>query len=186
MEIQIDKEKETPLLSRKRVTAWVYYEGSTPSRNETLKEFAKKIKVKPENIVIKHMYTRFGQSHLKLIANVYKDTETLKRLESANLIEKHKQSWEEKQEQEKIKEESTGEKKQEEEKQEQEEVKEASAAENKQEEEKANNEQEEIKEESAGEEKQGQEENENKPKEQKESESEQEQKEETNGETKEE
>ncbi len=123
MEVQIDKEKETPLLSRKRVTAWVYYDGSTPSRNETLKEFAKKMKVKPEKVVIKHMYTRFGQQYLKLIANVYNDTETLKKLESENLIEKHKQAWEKKDEQ---KEEKSND--------EQEEIKEETTAENKQEE----------------------------------------------------
>ena len=98
MEVQIDKEKDTPLLSRKRVTARVYYEGSTPSRVEALKEFSKKMKVKPEKVIVKHMYTRFGQQYLKLIANVYKDTDALKKLESSKLVEKHKPAWEEKKE----------------------------------------------------------------------------------------
>ncbi len=96
MEIDIVKEKETPLLSRKRVTAWAKYEGSTPSRVDTLKEFSKKINIKPEKIVIKHMYTRFGQQDVKIIANVYDDIDTLKRLEPKELIEKHKAVWDQK------------------------------------------------------------------------------------------
>lgn len=90
MEIQITKEKETPLLSRKRMTAWVNYQGATPSRKEVLKEFAKTAKAKPQNTIIKHMYTRFGQTDMKVIAHVYSDEGTLQRLESKNLIEKNK------------------------------------------------------------------------------------------------
>lgn len=90
MEIEIEKEKETPLLSRKRVTAWVYYQGATPSRKEVLKEFAKKLNVDTDKIIIKHMYTRFGQMDLKLIANVYNDRETLEKLETKSHIEKNK------------------------------------------------------------------------------------------------
>ncbi len=96
MELDIIKEKETPLLSRKRVTAWVNYEGATPSRVEMVKEFAKKAKVAPEKIIIKHMYTRFGQQDLKLIVNIYNNPENLKRLEPENLVEKHKPAWQEK------------------------------------------------------------------------------------------
>lgn len=90
MEIEISKEKDTPLLSRKRVTAWAYYEGATPSRKVVLKEFAKKVKADPKNTVIKHIYTRFGQTDMKIIANVYNDRQTLERLESKNMIEKNK------------------------------------------------------------------------------------------------
>ncbi len=88
--IEIVKEKETPLLSRKRVTAWVLKEGPTPSRPTIRKELAKKLKVKPELVSIRHIYSRFGKQESKVIAHIYSDEATLLRLEGKGLVEKHK------------------------------------------------------------------------------------------------
>ena len=90
IDVEIVKEKETPLLSRKRVTAWVYKEGATPSRPSIRDELAKKMKIKPELVSIRHVYTRFGKQESKVIAHVYNDEETLLRLEGKKLVEKHR------------------------------------------------------------------------------------------------
>ncbi|MFW6220637.1 MAG: hypothetical protein ACOC3X_03085, partial [Nanoarchaeota archaeon] len=89
MDIEIIKEKETPLLSRKRVTAWVYSEGVTPTRKKVCVQLSKHLKVKPELTIIRHIYTRFGQEKAKVIAHIYDDVNVLKRLELKKLVEKH-------------------------------------------------------------------------------------------------
>ncbi len=91
MEIEIVKEIETPLLSRKRVTAWATFQGPTPSRVQILKEAAKVLKTDEGLISIRHIYTRFGHERVKLIIHVYNDQNTMVMLEGKGLADKHKQ-----------------------------------------------------------------------------------------------
>ncbi|MFO8016535.1 MAG: 30S ribosomal protein S24e [Candidatus Woesearchaeota archaeon] len=89
MKLEIKKERDTPLLSRKRVTLNAEYEGSTPSRMDIRKETAKKLKAKENLVVIKHIYTRFGAQKAKIIAHVYEDEKDMKKLEGEGLLKKH-------------------------------------------------------------------------------------------------
>jgi small subunit ribosomal protein S24e len=88
MELEIQKERETPLLSRKRVTIEATYEGKTPSRVDLRKSVAAKIKSPEELIVVRHIYTKFGQQKAKIIAHVYSDPKTMLRLEGSHMVEK--------------------------------------------------------------------------------------------------
>jgi small subunit ribosomal protein S24e len=88
MELEIIKEKETPLLSRKRVTVTCTYEGKTPSRVDLRKKIAEKLKVQEDLLVIRHIYTRFGQTWAKAITHVYSDAETMMRLEGSHMVDK--------------------------------------------------------------------------------------------------
>ena len=90
MNIDIVKEKETPLLGRKRFTMWADYQGSTPSRVKFCNEIANKLKVSKNLVVIRHIYTRFGEQRSKLLIHVYDDEKTMIELEGKNLIDKHK------------------------------------------------------------------------------------------------
>ena len=90
MDIKIVKEKDTPLLSRKRVTIYAQYKGATPSRPELQGEIAKKLKTKPDLVVLRHIYTRFGQERSKIIVHIYNDTKTMVMLEGQALVDKHK------------------------------------------------------------------------------------------------
>jgi len=89
MKIEIKKEMETPLLSRKRVTLMAEYEGPTPSRQAFRKEIAQKLSADENLIILKHIYTRFGIPRAKIIANVYANMEDLKKLEEHSLLVKH-------------------------------------------------------------------------------------------------
>lgn len=89
MEIEIKKEKETPLLSRKRITATTYVEGPTPSRSNIMVALAKAAKAKPELVCVKHIYTHFGTNEVKIIAHIYDDRKTMETLENKKLLEKH-------------------------------------------------------------------------------------------------
>jgi small subunit ribosomal protein S24e len=88
MQLEITKEKETPLLSRKRITADVTFEGKTPSRVDLRNQLSQSIKAPAENIVIRHIYTKFGEQRAKVIAHLYSDVATMVRLESQKVVDK--------------------------------------------------------------------------------------------------
>ena len=89
MELQIKKQRETPLLSRNRVTLMMEYEGATPSRLEFRKMVSKQLKAPEDLVIIKHIYTRFGQSKAKVIAHVYNDKKDMEKIEEEYLLKKH-------------------------------------------------------------------------------------------------
>ncbi len=89
MDLEIIKQKKLPLLSRERVTAYAYFTGATPSRQELMVSLAKKVKATENHIIIRHIYQRFGHNKAKIIAHVYADETIMKMLEPINLLKKH-------------------------------------------------------------------------------------------------
>ncbi|MFW6230523.1 MAG: 30S ribosomal protein S24e [Nanoarchaeota archaeon] len=89
MKLDIVKEVEAPLLSRKRVTLTVESDSTTPARQDLIKKVAEKLGAKPELVVIKHIYTSFGTKSCKVIAHVYKKREELERIEEGYLVKKN-------------------------------------------------------------------------------------------------
>jgi ribosomal protein S24E len=89
MDIEIIKETETPLLNRKRVTlSYSSQDGKTLSRKDALKEVAKKVGTKEDQVAIRHIYTQFGNQSSKIIAHVYKDAKTMERYEDEGILVK--------------------------------------------------------------------------------------------------
>ncbi|MBU0535478.1 MAG: hypothetical protein KKE20_00825 [Nanoarchaeota archaeon] len=89
MTLDIKKQRETPLLSRNRVTCMVEYQGATPSRLEFRKMVAAQLKAPEDLIIIKHIYSRFGQTQAKVIVHVYKDKKDMEKIEEPYLLKKH-------------------------------------------------------------------------------------------------
>ncbi len=89
MSIEVLKEQEVPLLSRKRYTLEVDSPKQTMSRKELVKLVAEKIKSKPELVVVKHIYTRYGSRKSKVIAHSYKDKKDMERIEEGYLLKKN-------------------------------------------------------------------------------------------------
>ncbi|MFW5852660.1 MAG: 30S ribosomal protein S24e [Nanoarchaeota archaeon] len=89
MNIEILKEQEAPLLSRKRVTFGLVSDKETPSRKNLLKAVAEKTKAKPELIIIKHVYNKYGSKDVKVIAHIYKNKEDMKNIEGEYLLKKN-------------------------------------------------------------------------------------------------
>lgn len=98
MKLEIISEKDTPLLSRKRISMMANYTGTTPSRDVLKKEIATKLNKGKNLIIIKHIYGRFGAQRCKIIVHVYDDEKTLKRIEEGYLIKKHAEKKQEKSE----------------------------------------------------------------------------------------
>ncbi len=81
MKLEIIKERETPLFKRKRISCMVDFDAQTPSKLKLREEIGKKLKVDARCIAIRHIYQRFGLPRAKVIAHIYKDFETLKKIE---------------------------------------------------------------------------------------------------------
>lgn len=115
MNIKLTKEREAPLLSRKRIQFEVDYLGSkTPSKDDIKKTVASLQKVKEELVAVRHIYPSFGKSKAKIIVHIYKTLQDLKKYEPKK---KKKKAEAEKQKEEKPKEEKPKEEKPKEEKQ---------------------------------------------------------------------
>ncbi len=89
MALEILKERDTPLLSRKRVTAMIDFEGSTPSRLKIQSTISKKLDVDKSLTIVKHIYTRYGAQKAKVIAHIYSNKEDLNKFERDYLLKKH-------------------------------------------------------------------------------------------------
>lgn len=89
MNLEVKKEVETPLLSRKRVTIMATYEGATPSRKELTTQIAKKLSSDENLVILKHIYTRFGMQKAKIIAHIYQNEKDLKTYEDLSMLAKH-------------------------------------------------------------------------------------------------
>ncbi|MBT7903292.1 hypothetical protein HN587_05495 [Candidatus Woesearchaeota archaeon] len=90
MDLKILKERDTPLLSRKRITAMLDFNGPTPSRVDIRTEISKKLGVEKALTIIKHIYPRFGSSKAKIIAHIYSDKAEMEKIEHSYLLKKHK------------------------------------------------------------------------------------------------
>ena len=72
MELEITKQRETPLLERTRISAMVDFENKTPSRVQLRKDIAKKLKTDESLIIIRHVYRGcHGNFLITLIISCY-------------------------------------------------------------------------------------------------------------------
>lgn len=94
MDVEITKQRETPLLGRTRVSAVAHFEDKTPSRLELQKAIASKIKKDANLVIIRHIYQRYGKREAKIIAHVYSDDKLIEKLEGKKLAAKHKEKKE--------------------------------------------------------------------------------------------
>ena len=76
------KESYNPVLEYKRITLEVDHDkDKTPSNQEITSKVAQELKVSPELVKVKHIYSHYGLSKSKVIAHVYKNIEMLKKIE---------------------------------------------------------------------------------------------------------
>ena len=89
MDLKLLKERETPLLSRKRATFEATFKGSTPTRDSVREAVAKLLKTDKELTIIKHIYTSYGLEKTKIIAHIYSKKEDMQRYEEKSVLKKH-------------------------------------------------------------------------------------------------
>ncbi len=89
MEIEILKERDVPLLKRKRVTAMVTYDGGATPNILALKDVvASKLKVESDLVAIRHVYQQYGFTQAKVIAHIYTSRDELLKLEKMKKAER--------------------------------------------------------------------------------------------------
>ena len=70
------------ILDYKRIVLEVEHnKEKTPSNQDILNKITSELKINPELVKIKHIYSHYGISKSKIIVNVYNDINMLKRLE---------------------------------------------------------------------------------------------------------
>jgi len=87
--MEVIKEKDMKLLSRKRATVLIKGTAGTPGRKNLVKDLAKKFNTKEDNIIIKHMYPQFGSRDTKIIVHIYEDPAKMSKFEHGSLLKKH-------------------------------------------------------------------------------------------------
>ncbi len=83
MELKIIEKKENKLLSRTEITAEMVHEGPTPSYDAIKKALAKQVNADESLIAVKHVYPSYGESRVKIIANIYDDKKAMESIEPA-------------------------------------------------------------------------------------------------------
>ena len=86
--MEILKQRDYPLLKRKRVSCMCDFTGPTPSIIQFKESLASKLKVNKDLIAIRHVYQRFGKTRAKVLAHIYETKEYKESLEKLKSAEK--------------------------------------------------------------------------------------------------
>lgn len=89
-------ERDSQLLQRKRIAFEISHENKpTPKKEEVKKQIASELNVDENLVVMKHVYTDYGEHKSKVIVHVYKDANILKKLDTKK-VKKVKENAEKK------------------------------------------------------------------------------------------
>ena len=81
MKLTITAQTENNFLQRKEIQGTVAFEGATPSQAQITEQLVAELKVAPEHLVIKHIYTKYGRHEAELLAYAYFSAEARKHAE---------------------------------------------------------------------------------------------------------
>jgi len=81
IKVEIVDKRTNELLDRTEGKARVYFKGPTPTRMEMRQKVAEALSVNPEHVVITHTQNEFGKHDVLCTIHVYKNMETLKKME---------------------------------------------------------------------------------------------------------
>lgn len=81
MQITIQEKKENVLLSRLEVKGKIKFTGVTPSNVQLIESLAKELKTEPNLLVVKNIYTIYGQQEATFLVYLYKDVAARKKAE---------------------------------------------------------------------------------------------------------
>lgn len=75
-------------LNRVEITADISYEGATPKSSDVQSSIAQKVSANQQLIVVKHIYSRFGERAARVLAYQYNDEAQLKAIEPKPKVKK--------------------------------------------------------------------------------------------------
>jgi len=96
MKLEVIEKKEEPLFNRENIKVNLNFEGKTPSRQSLKDKLSTQLKANSELVIIRKIGQKFGSTSASCEARIYKDVESLKKLESQKYIKNNtKESKEE-------------------------------------------------------------------------------------------
>ncbi len=73
MQLTITEKKDLPLAGRMSVEGTITFDAATPSNVDVAASVAKQLNADPSLVVVKHIYTQFGQKSARFQVVVYND-----------------------------------------------------------------------------------------------------------------
>lgn len=95
MALEVIKEKNNALFSRREITARVTGISATPSRKEVVDALCERFNTKPDVVVIEKVSQGFGGREAIVYAKIYSNADELKRFEQSYLLARGKPKVEE-------------------------------------------------------------------------------------------
>lgn len=89
MDLKIVKEEKSAL-PRKEIKCELVYEQVTPSRSQIVQSIASKTKAKDTLIIVKNIYTTYGDKKAKINAYIYDNEDAMNAIEYKKMVEKNK------------------------------------------------------------------------------------------------
>lgn len=90
MDITIQKTQEQPDFQRTLYTVSCVYDGkATPSRMTLKEDIAKKVKAKPEVVIVRNVTSSYGGGGATVTVVAYKDEKSIKQFEPQHIIKKN-------------------------------------------------------------------------------------------------
>lgn len=89
MNLEIIQDKKNPLLKRRELDLLIYYESSTPRRDDLRRALSEKYGVEIERIVVEKMESLFGARKMRAHVHIYDATEHAKRFERKHILNRH-------------------------------------------------------------------------------------------------
>jgi small subunit ribosomal protein S24e len=81
MQLKITEKREEELLSRTAIKLHIIFDKATPSKEELKKAIASELKADENLVVVKDIYTEFGNSEADVNAYVYTSKEEMQKIE---------------------------------------------------------------------------------------------------------
>jgi len=89
MQIEVIKEENNELLSRRQLQIKIQHEAATPARMQVRDQVATDLKVEPEQVIIDNMHTAFGKKETVAYVKIYESAEAAKQIEQEHILKRN-------------------------------------------------------------------------------------------------
>ena len=89
MQIEVIKEENNELLTRKQLQLKIQHEATTPARLEVRDKVAADFKIAPERVIINNMQTAFGKKETTAYVKIYESAEAARQIEQEHILKRN-------------------------------------------------------------------------------------------------
>ena len=89
MQIEVIKDENNELLSRKQLQIKIQHEAATPARIEVRDQVAADFKIEAERVIIDNMRTAFGKRETTAYVKIYESAEAAQQIEHEHILKRN-------------------------------------------------------------------------------------------------